>query len=132
MLITAFIIVDHLVKGLYIEQPGFEKVRRLMNEKAVKVIFVPLTRSMVDISVLQLINVLHEIEIGFSIIGIDDLPMKWFMEAFKNLGAIFMKLNDLWRHSVSYTFQSLLESIVSCNKVTTICMNKVRLRSGKI
>lgn len=82
-LVTGNLIADHLAKGLYIEQSGLNKVRGLMKEKAVKIIYVPLQRSMIDICVLQLINTIYDMQLGFSFIGIDEMPMKFYLEAFK-------------------------------------------------
>ena len=116
--VTGYLITDQLVKGMHIHQPGLEKVKRIMNEKAVKIIFVPLHRSMIDIVVHQFVNILHNIEFGFTFIPIDDMPMKLFLEAFKQVGAVYVRFNDLWNHSVSYGYQSVFESIININKIT--------------
>lgn len=58
--------------------------------------------------------------------------MKLFLEGMRNMGAIFTLGNKLWDQNISYTYHMLFEWMVNFNKVTTICLNKQRIRSGKI
>ena len=59
-------IAAHLVSGLYVNLDGIDKIKKDMKtDKNTRIILMPLNRSLTDLLVLEYINFLKDLQIGF-------------------------------------------------------------------
>ena len=85
-------VLTHLFSGLYIDQRGIDRVKRSLQERLVKIIYVPLNRSIADLILHNFINIAHNIDFGFTFASVDDTPdVAIFLQYVKMAGVILAK-----------------------------------------
>jgi glycerol-3-phosphate O-acyltransferase len=120
-----------LSKGVYIQQKGFDEIRRLLNAGE-RVVLMPVFRSFADLPVLLYSLFINKIEIPFTIGNAEDMPATKFIDdILKKVGYIISTRTRDQSLQSSYTNQAVIREIIKKHRFLLMFQNDLRIRSGK-
>ena len=109
------------------------KIRQISQDRKQRIIMIPIYKSFSDPIILQWIQYLFDMEIGFTVGNFEDSPkIKIIDSMLTKMGILLMKRKDQHNMATNYVNYSLLQDIIENNPITTIFQNDQRSRSGKL
>lgn len=126
-------IAAHLVSGLFVNLDGIEKLKAELKDKNTRIVLLPLNRSLTDLLVVEYINFLKDLQIGFFFGDqSDNTDLTLVNQLYQYCGVILLRRDQKHNANINYVNQALIEDMILKNQLTSCYQNNRRLRSGKI
>jgi glycerol-3-phosphate O-acyltransferase len=120
-----------LSKGIYIQQKGFNEIKRLL-QAGERVVLMPVFRSFADLPVLLYSLFVNKIEIPFTIGNAEDMPAAKFIDSIlRKVGYLIVTRSRDQSLQSSYLNQAVIREILKKHRFLLMFQNDLRIRSGK-
>jgi hypothetical protein len=95
--------MSHTVSGLYVDDPGLSKIKAELKSKDTRLVFLVLNRSINDIIVMEFLNFIEDLPIGFFFASQEDhMEIKLINFLYHFVGVFLPKREQTHDNSINY------------------------------
>lgn len=104
---------SHLVSGCFANFEGIENIQNEMKDKNTRIVLLPINKSLTDLLVIEYINFLKDLKIGFFFGQQEDnTDITLINKIYQYCGVILLKRHQKDNVNINYVNQSLIEDMI--------------------